>query len=195
MFLHFKKPFYASKQHYYTLFLFYKNNVFSKISHMEFIMNDNENITFLNDEEFEQLYMKVEENYNKKKEEIDNFFINAIKIKRDDDLEKQLIETHSAIIRITDILYKEKVFLDKLKLKMERVKSEEMEKAKQQPYMFKSVGEMEKYIIRSAKVTKYKVLVDVQESFVDYIENIFEILKSKKFDIKNIVEIRKADKY
>lgn len=158
-------------------------------------MNENENISFLSDEEFEQLYNKIEENYNKKKEEIDKHFINVIKIKSDEDLEKQLIETHSAIIRITDILYKERNFLDKLRLKIERIKSEEMEKAKQLPYMFKTIGEMEKYIIRSSKVTKYKVLVDIQESFVDYIENIFEILKSKKFDIKNILEIRKADKY
>lgn len=158
-------------------------------------MNDNENLIFLNDDEFEHLYLKIEENYNKKKEEIDNFFINVIKIKRDEDLEKQLIETHSAIIRIIDILYKEKVFLDKLKLKIERIKSEEIEKIKQQPYMFKSIGEMEKYLIRSAKIAKYKTLVDIQENFVDYIENIFEILKSKKFDIKNIIEIRKADKY
>ncbi|MCS7316939.1 MAG: hypothetical protein NZZ41_01265 [Candidatus Dojkabacteria bacterium] len=158
-------------------------------------MNETQTFEFMSEKEFEEYYTKLEENFDKKKNELDKFIKDNLLLSSDKDLELQIIETHSAIVRIKDILIKEKITLNKLKLKYERIKSEEYERAKQNPFLFKTLNEFDRFVIRSSRITKMKSILDMQTSFVEYVEYIFDILKSKKFDIKNILEIRKTDKY
>lgn len=109
-----------------------------------------------------------------------------------EDFEIQLVKIHSSILRLTDEYFIQKNKLKKLKMKFERMYAEEIEKAKKQPFLFKTQSELDGFVIRTNRITVAQDYLTNQEMIVDYIESILEYLKNKRFDIKTILEIRKT---
>lgn len=117
----------------------------------------------------------------------------ALKYVDEDGLDIQLIKCHSAAMRFNDIHVKEKHLYNKLKAKYERMYAEMIDVAKQNPLMYRTSSEIDGYIIRDTRIARAKAILQNQLELVEYLQSVMELLKSKRFDLKTLVEIRKTE--
>lgn len=110
-----------------------------------------------------------------------------------DGLDIQLIKCHSAAMRFNDIHVKEKHLYNKLKAKYERMYAEMIDVAKQNPLMYRTTNEIDGYIIRDTRIARAKSILQNQLELVEYLQSVMELLKSKRYDLKTLVEIRKTE--
>jgi hypothetical protein len=59
--------------------------------------------------------------------------------------------------------------------------------------MYRTSSEVDGFIIRDTRIARAKSIVQNQQEMVEYLQSILELLKSKKFDLKTLVEIRKTE--
>ena len=111
----------------------------------------------------------------------------------DDGLDIQIIKCQSAAIRFNDILVKEKHLYNRLKAKYERKYAEMIDVAKQNPLMYRTSSEIDGFIIRDTQIARAKAFLQNQLELVEYLQSVLDMLKSKRFDLKTIMEIRKTE--
>jgi hypothetical protein len=117
----------------------------------------------------------------------------ALKYNEADGLDIQLIKCHSAAMRFNDIHVREKHLYHKFKAKYERMYAEMIDVAKQNPLMYRTSNEIDGFIIRDTKIARAKSILQNQLELVEYLQSVMELLKSKRFDLKTLVEIRKTE--
>lgn len=136
-------------------------------------------------------------------EEDDKFFLKFDKVRSEsneslkyvesDGLDIQLIKCHSACMRFNDIHVREKHVYNRMKAKYERMYAEMIDEAKRNPLMYKTSSEIDGYIIRNTRIARAKAILQNQLELVEYLQSVMELLKSKRFDLKTLVEIRKTE--
>ncbi len=117
----------------------------------------------------------------------------ALEYNDEEGLDIQLIKCHSAYMRINDIYAKEKHLYSRMKAKYDRMYANMIDVAKQNPLMYRTSSEIDGFIIRDTKIAKAKAHVQNQLEFIEYIQSVLEMLKSKRFDLKTVADIRKSD--
>jgi len=80
-----------------------------------------------------------------------------------------------------------------MKAKYERMYAEMIDEAKRNPLMYKTSSEIDGYIIRNTRIARAKAILQNQLELVEYLQSVMELLKSKRFDLKTLVEIRKTE--
>lgn len=136
-------------------------------------------------------------------EEEQKFFLKFDKVKSEsndaiqyidsDGIDIQLIKCHSSALRFNDILAREKHIYNRMKAKYERMYAEMIDVAKQNPLMYRTANEIDGYIIRDARIARAKSILQNQQEMVEYLQSVLDLLKSKRFDLKTIADIRKVE--
>jgi hypothetical protein len=71
--------------------------------------------------------------------------------------------------------------------------AEMIDVAKQNPLMYRTSNEIDGFIIRDTRIARAKAILQNQLELVEYLLSVMEMLKSKRFDLKTLVEIRKTE--
>lgn len=141
------------------------------------------------DDIIKDIDVKFFEKYEKVKSEAEQ----AVMYKKDEDLDIQIINCHSAAMRFTDRHAYEKHLYFRLKAKFERIYAEEVENAKRNPLMMRTTSELDGFVIRSNRIAKAKAILQNQLEMVEYLQSVLDLLKSKRFDLKTIADIKKSE--
>jgi hypothetical protein len=145
------------------------------------------------DKSINEVIDDVDKLFSEKFEKFRSENIPSLAYNDEDGLDIQLIKCHSAYMRINDIYAREKHTYNKMKAKYERLYAEMIDVAKQNPLMYRTTNEIDGFIIRDSKIAKAKAHVQNQLEFVEYIQSVLDMLKSKRFDLKTISDIRKSE--
>jgi hypothetical protein len=148
-------------------------------------VDDNKSIDDIIDE--------VDKNFFLKFDKVRSEAGDALRYLESDGLDIQLIKCHSAAMRFTDIHAKEKHFYNRIKAKYERMYADMIDLAKQNPLMYRTNNEIDGFIIRDSRIARAKAYLQNQLELIEYLQSVLDLLKSKRFDLKTLVDIRKTE--
>ena len=141
----------------------------------------------------DEVLEEVDKNFSEKFEKLRIDTTRSLQYDDSDGLDIQLIKCHSACMRFNDIHAKEKHFYNRIKSKYDRMYAEMIDVAKQNPLMYRTSNEIDGFIIRDTRVARAKAIVQNQLEMLEYLQSVMDMLKSKRFDIKTLLEIRKTE--
>lgn len=146
-----------------------------------------------NNKTLDEVLDEVDKNFGEKFEKLRNDVTRSLQYDDGDSLDIQLINCHSACMRFNDIYAKEKHFYNRIKAKYDRKYAEMIDVAKQNPLMYRTSSEIDGFIIRDTGIARAKAIVQNQLELLEYLQATLDMLKSKRFDIKTLLEIRKTE--
>jgi hypothetical protein len=141
----------------------------------------------------DDIIREEEEKFFQKFDKVASEANDALKYVDSDALEIQIMKCHSACMRFNDIHTKEKHLYHRMKAKYERMYAEMIDVAKQNPLMYRTSNEIDGFIIRDTRIARAKAILQNQLELVEYLLSVMEMLKSKRFDLKTIADIRKTE--
>ena len=141
----------------------------------------------------DDIILEEEEKFFTKFVKVRNESNDAIKYIDSDGIDIQLIKCHSSATRFNDILAREKHLYNRMKAKYERMYADMIDIAKQNPLMYRTANEIDGFIIRDVKIARAKSILQNQLEMVEYLQSVLDLLKSKRFDLKTIADIRKVE--
>ena len=154
-------------------------------------MTEEQNVD--NDKSIDDIIEDVDEKFFLKFDKVRSEAGESLKYTESDGLDIQLIKAHSAATRFNDILAKEKHLYYRMKAKYERMYADMIDVAKKNPLMYRTSNEIDGFIIRDSKIARAKAILQNQLELVEYLGSVLDLLKSKRFDLKSIADIRKTE--